>query len=64
MGFFTNIFSPFYWQDKIEEHDTIKESYVPLMLENYHEAPLASGDWNVHTSYANSENLKNKIEDL
>lgn len=62
MGFFENIFAPFYWQDKIEEHDFIKESYVPLMLENYYEAPLASGDWNVHTSYANSEKLKNIID--
>jgi hypothetical protein len=57
-----NIFSPFYWKEKLEGHDYIKKEYVPLMLENYKEAPLASDDWNVHTSYNREHVLKHKID--
>lgn len=56
------LFSPFYWKEKLEGHAQIKNEYVPQMLENYHEAPLASGDWNVHTSYDNEHSLKNQID--
>lgn len=58
----TPIFHPFYWREKLEGHEQIKDAYVPLMLENYEAAPLASGDWNVHTSYNNEESLKNYID--
>jgi hypothetical protein len=61
MGF-VQIFSPFYWREKLEGHAQIKNEYVHLMLENYKESPLASDDWNVHTSYGREDGLKHQID--
>jgi hypothetical protein len=55
------IFSPFYWIDKVEEHEFIKQSLIYKIRDNYFSSPNNASDWDVHTSYTTIP-LKNPID--
>jgi len=57
-----NIFSPFFYHFKMEEHSVIKDAYLNSILENYKLYPHNSHDWDVHTSYYLKDNLPNKLD--
>ena len=53
-----NIFSPFFYHFKMEEHPIIKDAYLDDIISNYNLAPFNSHDWNVHTDYKLKDGLK------
>ena len=57
-----NIFSPFYYHFKMEEHSIIKDAYLDSIIKNYKAAPFLSHDWDVHSTYLYKESISNKID--
>jgi len=52
-----NIFSPFFYHFKMEEHSIIKNAYLDTIIDNYNKSPFNSHDWNVHTDYKLKDGL-------
>lgn len=57
-----NIFSPFFYHFKMEEHFIIKDAYLDDIIENYNDAPFLSHDWDVHSTYLYKDTPPNKID--
>lgn len=53
-----NIFSPFYYKTSITETELLQQIHLEAMLINYEAFPHHSYDWNVHTSYGESNNTQ------
>ena len=57
-----DIFSPFFYKFKINEHSLIKNAYLDSIIKNYNHSPHHSHDWDVHTSFLWKDTLLNNLD--